>query len=196
MPYALCPTPSVLSPALKEWAAVIDAMERGTQVLTLRKGGIREKSVLLEDRGFYLLPTFEHQAIDLIKPAFRDGLLNAIAVQRNEHGLVVRTHAEVADAWEVDDAERLAALEPLHMFSADYARARYDWRPKKPLTVLLLRVYRLAAPWQTGLAVGTGGCRSWLDLDASTASAVAAPVLTDAAFKALAEPVRALLGVR
>src|SRR5690348_14361772 len=44
--------------ALKEWAAVIDAMERGRQVITLRKGGIREKAFLVEAANFYLLPTF------------------------------------------------------------------------------------------------------------------------------------------
>ena len=51
--------------ALKEWAAVIDAMEHGRQVVALRKGGIREKAFLVEGRTFYLLPTFEHQAPEL-----------------------------------------------------------------------------------------------------------------------------------
>jgi len=37
--------------ALKEWGAVIDAMQRGLQVVTLRKGGIREKSFLVQGRS-------------------------------------------------------------------------------------------------------------------------------------------------
>ncbi|MGI8550821.1 MAG: DUF1802 family protein, partial [Dehalococcoidia bacterium] len=45
--------------ALKEWAAVIDALQRGEQIVTLRKGGIREKAFLVEGRSFFLLPTFE-----------------------------------------------------------------------------------------------------------------------------------------
>lgn len=179
--------------ALKEWAVVIDALERGAQILTLRKGGIREKAFLLEDRSFFLLPTFEHQAIDLIKPAYRDALSRSQMTQRGEQGLIVRTHAETAGVWEIDDAERLAAVESFHIFTAGYARTRFDWRPKQPLTILLLRVHRLETPWQTGLPPGAGGCHSWLDLDASAAPAVAGPVLSDEAFEAQAAPIRAVL---
>lgn len=172
---------------------MIDALERGSQILTLRKGGIREKAFLLQDRSFFLLPTFEHQAADLIKPAWRAALARAITAQRGEQGLVVRARAEVTDVWEIDDAERLEALDPFHMFTVDYARMRFDWRPKQPLTLLLLRVCRLSVPWQTGLPAGAGGCRSWLDLDASAAPAEAGPVLNDAVYEGQAAQIRALL---
>lgn len=192
-PYIPAPVPCPRARALKEWAAVIDALEQGTQILTLRKGGIREKSFLLAERSFFLLPTFEHQAAALMKPAYQAGLSGVGAAQRDEQGLIVRVRAEATDVWEIDDGERLAALEPFHMFTADYARARFSWRPKQPLTVLLLRVYRLAAPWQTGLPPGAGGCRSWFDLDAAAAPADAAPVLSDAAFEARAAQLRQAL---
>ncbi|HTE84891.1 MAG TPA: DUF1802 family protein, partial [Dehalococcoidia bacterium] len=118
--------------ALKEWGAVIDAMSHGLQVVTLRKGGIREKGFLVQDRTFYLLPTFEHQSPELIKPGFRNSLERALADQRDESGLIVRIRADVAAIWEIDDERRLAALEPHHMFTKEYAETRFGWRPKQP----------------------------------------------------------------
>ena len=180
--------------ALKEWAAVIGAMERGDQLVTLRKGGIREKAFLLEGRTFYLLPTFEHQAESLVKPEFRATLPEAIAAQRDEAGLAVRARADVVDAWEIDDADRLAALAPYHMFTEDYARRRFGWRPKQPLTVLFLKVFRLAEPWSTGLPAGVGGCRSWIEIDAATAPQTAEPALSEAGFNAKRAEIRRVLG--
>ena len=179
--------------ALKEWAAVIDGMERGLQIVALRKGGIREKAFLVEGRSFYLLPTFEHQAVELVKPEFRPNLERAVAEQRDGAGLVVRARADVVEFWEIDDAARLAALAPYHMFTDDFAWERFQWRPKQPLTVLLLRAYRLARPWHTGLPAGVGGCRSWLDLNAGNAPDVAGPVLADDEFEARVAELRKLL---
>ena len=181
--------------ALKEWAAVIDAALRGQQSIALRKGGIREKSFLLEGRSFYLLPTFEHQATELIKPAFHASLAGAIAAQRDDDGLIVRARADVIDALEIDDAGQVAALAPFHMFTEEYARARFNWRPKQPLTVLLLRVYRLATPWHTGLPAGVGGCRSWLEVDASSAPADSEPALSDKDFESTVAAVHRALAM-
>jgi hypothetical protein len=179
--------------ALKEWAAVIDAMSQGRQIVALRKGGIREKSFLVQGRSFYLLPTFEHQAPELIKPEFRESLGRALAEQRDESGLIVRARADVVGIWEIDDEKRLAALALHHMFSEEYAQTRFNWRPTQPLTVLLLRTRRLATPWVTGLGAGVGGCRSWLEIDASAAPAELGPVLADAEFEFRAAELRAAL---
>jgi hypothetical protein len=180
--------------ALKEWAAIIDAMGQGHQILSLRKGGIREKSFLVEDRAFYLLPTFEHQAPELIKPQFRSSIDQALADQRDGRGLVARLRAHVAGIWEIDDEARLAAIGSYHIFTPDYAESRFNWRPRQPLTVLLLRAYRLATPWSTGLASGIGGCRSWLEIDPAEAPPVAGPVLEDAEFAQRVDHIRNLLG--
>lgn len=181
--------------ALKEWAAVIDTALRGQQWITLRKGGIREKAFLLEGRSFYLLPTFEHQTTELIKPAFHTSLAGAIAEQRDDQGLIVRARADVIDAWEIDDAGQVAALAPFHMFTEEYARTRFGWRPRQPLTVLLLRVHRLATAWHTGLPAGVGGCRSWLEVDASSAPAESEPALSEKDFESAVAAVHRALAV-
>lgn len=179
--------------ALKEWAAVIEAIVQGRQIVALRKGGIREKAFLVAGRSFYLLPTFEHQAPDLVKPEFRGSIERALVEQRDESGLIVRARADVVDFWEIDDEARLEALGPYHIFSEEFARSRFNWRPKQPLTVMLLRAQRLTTPWRTGLPSGAGGCRSWLEVDAAEAPAETGPALPDADFELRAAELQRLM---
>jgi len=55
--------------AFKEWAVTVRALAEGEQLLTLRKGGIREpdKHFKLEYERFFLYPTFDHQRADLVR---------------------------------------------------------------------------------------------------------------------------------
>ena len=55
--------------AFKEWAVTVRALAEGEQLLTLRKGGIREpsKHFALEHDRFFLYPTFDHQRNDLVR---------------------------------------------------------------------------------------------------------------------------------
>src|SRR3982750_3420915 len=57
--------------AFKEWAVTVRALAEGEQLLTLRKGGIREenKHFELEHERFFLYPTFDHQRNDLVRPS-------------------------------------------------------------------------------------------------------------------------------
>ena len=57
--------------ALKEWAVAVKALERGETALVIRKGGIREKAFAVKDSRFLLLPGYEHQKPELLKPAYR-----------------------------------------------------------------------------------------------------------------------------
>lgn len=56
---------------------------------------------------------------------------------------------------------------------------RFDWEPYKPVWVLLLCVYTLAAPVVRPVQPQYGGCRSWITLDA--------PVSTEGAIPAVSE---------
>src|SRR3954468_1897539 len=55
--------------AFKEWAVTVRALAEGEQLLTLRKGGIREenKHFEIEHDQFFLYPTFDHQRNDLVR---------------------------------------------------------------------------------------------------------------------------------
>src|ERR1043165_975077 len=55
--------------AFKEWAVTVRALAEGEQLLTLRKGGIREENrhFEIEHDRFFLYPTFDHQAGGLVR---------------------------------------------------------------------------------------------------------------------------------
>src|SRR3978361_2452956 len=66
--------------ALKEWAVTVRALAEGEQLLTLRKGGIREenKHFELEHERFFLYPTFDHQRNDLVRESHHPELRRAL----------------------------------------------------------------------------------------------------------------------
>ena len=66
--------------AFKEWAVTVRALAEGEQLLTLRKGGIREpeKHFQLDYERFFLYPTFDHQSSDLVRESHRPELVRAL----------------------------------------------------------------------------------------------------------------------
>ena len=108
----------------------------------VRKGGIREKAFAVPQTRFLLLPGYEHQRPELLKEEYR-GLMDEIPDLADDGPLRFSSFAEVEGAYEISEAEELAALDPHHMWTPEYAESRFKWRPKKPLTVLVLRTYLL-----------------------------------------------------
>jgi hypothetical protein len=181
--------------ALKEWALTIRALAEGRQIVLLRKGGIREEAreFRVEQSAFLLYPTYEHQRPDLVQPAYHRDLEAVLASQPPAGTVEIGYWAEVTDAYETLDAADVAALAPLTIWTTDYAEERLRWRPKKPLSIMLLRVYRLAAPRTLPVLPAYGGCKSWLTLDAAVDLTGLTPVLDDAAYETRRAAVRAAL---
>ena len=182
-------------PALKEWAVLIAALGQGRQIVTIRKGGIREetKDFRVRHEAFLLYPTYDHQQADLLKLDYRADLGDVLAAGVDPAREVVISHfARVTDAFETSSDEVVAALGPHHIFSDDYAEKRLHWRPRKPLEVMLLRVERLAKPYPLAVAPEYGGCKSWIELPGAIALDGMTPVLDDTAYARQADPVRAL----
>src|ERR671934_194296 len=66
--------------AFKEWAVTVRALAEGEQLVTLRKGGIREenKHFEVEHDRFFLYPTFDHQRNDLVRASHHPELRRAL----------------------------------------------------------------------------------------------------------------------
>ena len=66
--------------AFKEWAVTVRALAEGEQLVTLRKGGIREpeRHFSLEYDRFFLYPTFDHQRPDLVRESHQPELSRAL----------------------------------------------------------------------------------------------------------------------
>jgi hypothetical protein len=182
--------------ALKEWAVACQALGRGQQILLVRKGGISEahREFRVEHPEFLLLPTFEHQRTDLLKPAAQPALAALLAEPRPSDRVELRYWARVADRFEVSEADQLAAVSHLHLWTDDYATERLRWRPRKPLHLLALRVYRLAQPVSLPLLPEYGGCKSWIRLAEPVPLGGAQPVLGQADFDQMLATVRQALG--
>ena len=171
--------------ALKEWAVAVDVMGRGDQVLMLRKGGIHrdDKEFRVVHPEFFLYPTFEHQRPDLLKERYHGDLAGTMEADDIPGLVTLEYWCEVTDKFQLSDERELDLLSPHHIWTDDYARKRLHWRPKQPLTVALLRLYRLQQPQALPVLDEYQGCKSWVELGQDVPLGYAEPVLSDSDYE-------------
>ena len=199
--------------ALKEWAVTVRALAEGEQLVTLRKGGVREpgRHFELEHRRFFLYPTFDHQAAALVRESHVPEVGRAIedatwpdepptarmlaggAEVPQPLSVRIRAWADVAAAWETSDPSAVEALSRFHVWSGDYAVKRLKWKPRDPLHVLMLRVHLLPRPITVKVSDTYLGCRSWIQLEREIAYE-GTPVLSDEEFSRARAQIEQLLG--
>ncbi|GBD46401.1 DUF1802 family protein [Thermoleophilum album] len=198
--------------ALKEWAITVRALAEGEQLLTLRKGGIREdgKHFELEHDRFFLYPTFDHQRNDLVRESHLPELSRALEEgvwpegaepapeELIEDGGVpqpdrvrIRAFAEVAASYLVTDPRVVDALTPYHVWTPDYAQKRLNWKPRFPLHVIVLRTYRIPRPVTVRVRPQYQGCRSWIEIQRDLPFE-GTPVLADEEFERAAAEIEAI----
>lgn len=178
--------PNTCRMAFKEWAVVVQALGSGEQILLLRKGGISEvgKHFRVAHDRFLLYPTLEHQKEELLKPAHQERLARLLAEGQEAGAITFSCLAEVAQVFELSEEEQLHSLSAHHIWSDDYAHSRLRWKPRHPLSAMLLRVYRLESPRTVPYKPHFGGCRSWVDLEEEVELGSLTPVLDDSQFAA------------
>ncbi len=180
--------------ALKEWASVCEALDRGMQILLLRKGGIDEVrgEFTVEHPEFFLYPTWEHQRAEHLQPRFREALADAF-LEPADHRVPIRNFARVERVLRVGDVARLQALKERYAWTPEHVAQRHAYKPSLPMFVLLLRVHRLPEARSVVETPRYAGCKSWVDLDGPPGADGALPVLDDATFTSqVATIVRAL----
>ncbi len=156
--------PSRLQVGLKEWATVCDALGSGGQIVLFRKGGINDTGGVfeLEERQFLLFPTYLHQKADMLKPAARSKIQPFDAEPAT---VTLSLAAEVTDVLKVTDRAVADRIDDEHIWSPAQLDMRFNYKPDKPLFVVLLRVYRLIQPVMIANSPTYAGCRSWVPLD-------------------------------
>jgi len=197
--------------AFKEWAVTVRALAEGEQLLTLRKGGIREpeKHFELEHDRFFLYPTFDHQRNDCVRASHQPELRRALeegvwaegepppnALIR-DGGIAqpdrvrIRAWAEVADHYTITDRRAVDALSPYYVWTPDYAEKRLAWKRRHPLHVIVLRTFRIPRPVTVKVRDEYGGCRSWVEI-ARELPFEGTPVLSDDEFERAAAEIEAI----
>ena len=180
--------PVTKSPALKEWAAVVQALLIGEQILDIRKGGLREEGrhFSIHSPRIWLYPTVEHQKPELLKPAYQRWVSSTTAAAPADRAIRVEGWADIVGVATVTEPAVLDALDGNVIWSREYVESRFRWKARDPLLVLALRVHRLTEPITVAFREEYGGCTSWVDLDGlPDPDAVAStPALSDTAFAA------------
>ncbi len=183
--------------ALKEWAVTVQALARGEQILLLRKGGIHEssKDFRLLHPEFLLYPTYEHQKAELLQPAYQPAL-EALLEQPRDPGEITFTHfARMEEAVELSDQGKVDDLESHYIWTTAYAQSRLHWKPMLPLSVMLLRVYRLETPVTVPWLPEYGGCTSWVEDLVEVPLGNMEPVISDEEFRRRVDEVKGSLGL-
>ncbi len=152
------------APALKEWDAIIHALAAGEQIVDLRN---EEPPA---DR-FWWQPTYVDQRRALVKPAYRHWVTTEEPEGRSFH---VSAWADVVAVGQLTTPEHVAALDAKSIWTPDYAASRLGWKNGDPLTLLVVRVRRLATPEPVA---------SRDELGADPASVPGEPALSDVAFE-------------
>ena len=186
--------PTMLSTALKEWAVAVDALADGETSLLLRKGGIREQGggFVVAQPLVWLYPTYEHQKPHLLKPEYADRI-TPVASGWHPEQVEIKAWAEITNTLQVSEAATLDQLLPFHVWNSEFALERLKWKPKSPISVLLLRVYRLPQPQIIPYRSEYGGCKSWIDLQVELSPAKAIPVISEDAYLRQVEQLQTII---
>ena len=125
-------TNTVCRIALKEWAVAVKALDRGEQIMLLRKGGIREegKDFRVIHPEFLLYPTFEHQKDELLQEKYHQDLRQVLSEAQGGDTITFSHWAGVEEVIELTEQDKLDTLSPYHIWSDDYAQKRLHWKPK------------------------------------------------------------------
>ncbi len=187
--------PTQCSTALKEWATVLEAMARGAQHVLIRKGGLIEPGSGFEVQAstFLFYPTFEHQAINYLRPQYRGSFDEALRRRAPEGQVRFELCGVAISSASSHDPQIVERLSAHHIYNDAFLSQRLKWQPEQPLTIVLVRAFRLASPVTIPVLPAYAGCKSWVDLGSSISLQGAIPVLSDAQFQPIAQDIQALL---
>lgn len=154
------------SVALKEWASVVLALERGLQDVILRRGGIAEPNDTFrpEHDQFLLFPTYFHQQAAGLAIERRRLYDEALSQEPRAGTLRITSGVRVRRAWPVRDLSELRALDGRHVYNEETLVARLQSPYGHALYAMHVDVVRLEPALELPLLGEYGGCRSWVEL--------------------------------
>jgi CDP-diacylglycerol--glycerol-3-phosphate 3-phosphatidyltransferase len=188
VPESLVPEPGSLpvkpvTPAFKEWEAIVEALGQGAQIVILRKGGIAEGRTGFQAKHpkFWLFPTGYHQQWEKTKPDLRRYLTPSAASSEKGKEIALHYFAEVTDAIYLSSWEQVVRLDDAHFWSEEILRERFDYKERPGmeagLHLLIVRVSRINLPHKLAPSPEYEGCKSWIDVPVDWEHDIAAHVV-------------------
>jgi hypothetical protein len=177
--------------AFKEWTLICEALGRGAQSITIRKGGIAEgrDGFRFRHPDFLLFPTLFHEQVAKLKLPSSTELPKAR--EDGQHAVSYAAHVDWTQ--DITDWEKVKALAPFHLWTEAEIEKRYRQDDEPGISLALVRIYRLSQPLIFPDLPKYGGCRSWIELPELPATTSLVPVLDDATHAIRAAEVRAAL---
>jgi hypothetical protein len=150
----------------KEWAYVCEALGQGAQSIILRKGGIHEgkRGFQFEHKDFWLFPTGFHAQGEQLRWIPENAGEVSVPQDEQRESVDIRHFVKLEQVWRVTDWNKVAALEPLHVWTEEVVRERFAWNEESCLHVALVRAFTLPEVWSFPYEPKYGGCRSWVKL--------------------------------
>lgn len=187
--------PMECATALKEWATVLEAMARGEQTVLIRKGGLIEpgRGFALAANTFLLYPTFEHQAVNYLRPSYRGYFEEAVGLRPSEGHVRMNLFGVAVSSAEVRDPSIVERLSAFHIYNQEFVSQRLKWQPEQPLVIVVVRAFHLVSPVILPVVPRYAGCTSWVALDSPIRLEGAQPALDEAVFHQRARDITALL---
>jgi hypothetical protein len=173
------------SMALKEWAMVVWALGRGSQIMLLRKGGIaeREGEFRLAAKEFFLYPTYEHAQANLLQQRYLE-VFRSLAVDSPADGdLQLDHYGAVTDVLPAPKLCNMKQLRDSFVWNDEFREKRYSYKPELPLLVLLVRTYTFPSPLRVARQEYYSGCHSWVELEEKLPTHNAIPLLGEEEFE-------------
>ena len=187
--------PAQCATALKEWATVLEAMARGEQLVLIRKGGLIEPGSGFEvvSPSFVFYPTFEHQAVNYVRPSYRHYFDEAIQRRAPEGHVRIELMGLAVSSKRTNDPAIVERLAPFHIYNDEFLSQRLKWQPDQPLVIVVVRAFRLPTPCLMSVVPRYAGCKSWVDLESPLSLEGARPVLEESIFRQRAQQLAPLL---
>jgi CDP-diacylglycerol--glycerol-3-phosphate 3-phosphatidyltransferase len=173
----------LVTPAFKEWEAIVEALGHGAQIVILRKGGIAEGRSGFQARHpkFWLFPTGYHQQWEKTKPDLRRYLSPSASSPEEGGEITLRYFAEVTDALYLSSWEQVARLDDVHFWGEEIVRERFDYKERPGmeagLHLLIVRVSRVNLPHKLAPSPEYEGCKSWIEVPVDWEHDIAAHVV-------------------
>ncbi|MEM9280895.1 MAG: DUF1802 family protein [Verrucomicrobiota bacterium] len=152
--------------AFKEWAVVVEAIQRGEQSVLLRKGGISEGRLGFEWQGssFFLFPTQFHVQPEKVKPTDDGNVREWEVPPIHSETISFSVFIQPLASGRLVDWESVAKLDPFHIWTEETIRERYEWGDEPGISWSVVRAFVLPKAWKLHDRKSFGGCRSWISL--------------------------------
>ena len=100
----------------------------------------------------------------MLKPEYQPSLRQILAESPREGTTTFAHWARVEEVLEVSQQERVDDMSPHYIWTNAYAQSWLHWKPRLPLSVMLLRVYRMEQPVTVPVIPEYAGCKSWVEI--------------------------------